>query len=233
MTKTQDLIRVHARKGTSLHDLLTAWTKVVLRYCALHKHEGNPWWANERASLSTLAGAAWSLDNWCALEEFSTKKRSKIPKDKVDDGGLTNGRCDLYLSTSRTSYAVEAKQAWQSIGAKAMGCNIIRRGMRSAWKDAGAISIDEAKHRFAATFIVPYVTGALAKKHDVRKLVDDWLSNVKIQQSGKGTLAYAYVFPGNWKGFASDRTANVFPGVMLVLEERQRGNRRRRAANAR
>lgn len=35
----------------------------------------NPGWYNERASLSVLAGAAWTIKDWFALEEVSTIKR--------------------------------------------------------------------------------------------------------------------------------------------------------------
>lgn len=225
MAKHEDLICVHAPVNKDLRDLLTAWTRVVLRYCALHGYEDNPWWANERASLSTLAGAAWTLDNWCALEEFSTKKRGKIPSDQVEEGGLTNGRCDLYLSNKKTSYVIEAKQAWQSIGANADGYNYLHKGMEKAWEDAGCLSADEANYRYAATFIVPYVPKTHVEKHGVRELVEEWLSSDDIVPIGKGKLLYAYVFPGKWKEFISDKAKVAFPGVMLVLEERKRANK--------
>jgi len=225
MTRYKDLICVHAPGNKDLRDLLAAWTRVVLRYCAIHGYEDNPWWANERASLSTLAGAAWTLDNWCALEEFSTKKRGKIPSNKLDDGGLTNGRCDLYLSNKKTNYVIEAKQAWQSIGANADGYNYLHKGMKNAWKDAGHLSADEADFRFAATFIVPYVPKTHVVKHGVRKLVEEWLFSDEILPVGNGNLLYAYVFPGKWKDFISDRAKVAFPGVMLVLEERKRANK--------
>lgn len=196
-----------------------------MRYCALHDFGDNPWWANERASLSTLAGAAWTLDNWCALEEFSTKKRGKIPSDKVDDGGLTNGRCDLYLGNKKTSYVIEAKQAWQSIRAKANGYNNVQKGMKNAWKDAGNLSADEADYRYAATFIVPYVPQTHVEKYDVRELVEAWLSSDDIKLIVKGRSPYAYVFPGKSQDFISHKAKIAFPGVMLVLEERKRANK--------
>lgn len=225
MTKHEDLICVHAPGNKDLRDLLAAWTCVVLRYCALHGYEDNPWWANERASLSTLAGAAWTLDNWCALEEFSTKKRGKIPSDKVEEGGLKNGRCDLYLSNKKRSYVIEAKQAWQSIGSLANGYNHLHQGMKDAWKDAGCLSAEEADYRYAATFIVPYVPKTDVEKHSVRELVEEWLFPDEILPIGNGKLLFAYVFPGNWKDFISDRAKVAFPGVMLVLEERKRANK--------
>lgn len=128
------------------------------------------------ASLSILAGAAWTLDNWCALEQFSTKKRGKIPSDRIEEGGLKDGRCDLYLSNKKNSYVIEAKQAWQSIGPRANGYNyLLQQGMENAWKDAGCLSAEEADYRYAATFVVPYVPKTNVEKHGVRELVEEWL----------------------------------------------------------
>jgi hypothetical protein len=45
----------------------------VERYTKAFKE--NPGWYNERASLSVLAGAAWTIKDWFALEEVSTIKR--------------------------------------------------------------------------------------------------------------------------------------------------------------
>lgn len=44
----------------ALRALLESWIKVVKRYCDAHERD-NCWWYNERASLSTLAGAAWAI----------------------------------------------------------------------------------------------------------------------------------------------------------------------------
>jgi hypothetical protein len=227
MAKLEDLVYVHAPGNKGLRDLLHAWTRVVLRYCELHHFDDNPWWANERASISTLAGAAWTLNGWCALEEFSTKKRGKVPTDKVEEGGLRHGRCDLYISNKRTDYVFEAKQAWQSIGDNADGYNYLYQGMQAAWKDAGCLSVNEADHRFAATFIIPHVPKTQVGKNGarVRKLVEKWLDSRDILPIGKGPLFFAYVFPSKGHGFVSDVSEKAFPGVMLVLEKRMHANK--------
>lgn len=225
MSKHENLICVCAGRNKGLRNLLHAWTRVVLRYCELHQFKDNPWWANERASVSTLAAAAWTLEGWCALEEFSTKKRGVVPNNQVEEDGQRNGRCDLYVSNKGTSYVLEAKQAWQPIGGKKPNGNgHLKKGMKNAWGDAARLDAKEADHRFAATFIVPHVspTKVGEKGANVRKLVEDWLDSVNIRPRGKRPLIYAYVFLGGGQGFVSDVSGRAFPGVMLVLEERMR-----------
>ena len=63
----------------SLRPLMQCWLERSLEYCKCHGGEDNGWWYNERASLSILAAAAWSLERWCALEEYSTTKQGVIP----------------------------------------------------------------------------------------------------------------------------------------------------------
>ena len=73
--------------------------------------EDNPWWYNERASLSVLAGAAWTLKDWFALEEFSTIKRMRTLAPSVDEGHLRNGRCDLFIRNPNESTAKRPRVA--------------------------------------------------------------------------------------------------------------------------
>lgn len=95
-----------------LGDLLNAWISAVERYTS--QFPDNPWSYNERAILSTLAGAAWTMDGWVAMEEFATSKRLRKLEPGVDHGDkLRNGRCDLFVSSPEASFVFEAKQANQ------------------------------------------------------------------------------------------------------------------------
>ena len=100
-----------------LRPLLVEWTALLEEYCIAHRYDDNPWFYNERATLSTLAGAAWRLEGWTALEEYSTKKwGGNQKKGSVDAGKLRAGRCDLFVAHRSAAFALEAKQAWQPIG---------------------------------------------------------------------------------------------------------------------
>ena len=227
-SNSEDLQYVYTPKLKSLRPLLNEWTGIVLRYCALSRFCDNPWWFNERATLSTLAGAAWSLPDWVALEEFKTLKRDSVPSTKVEQGQLTPGRCDLYVSNKKYDFAFEAKQAWQSIGKNSGGMKYVCLAMGKAWTDAGNLDVDEASHRLAATFIVPYIPSVQAKNADdlaVREAVTKWIENLlkELKQSDK-LAAVAYVFPAKAKKFRNDNGV-AFPGIVLLIQERIKGNK--------
>ncbi|WP_122559173.1 hypothetical protein [Pseudomonas viridiflava] len=222
-----------------LEILLNAWVKAIVRYTSANERD-NPWWYNERASLSVLAGAAWTLKNWHALEEFSTLKRHRTLEPGVDSGSLRHGRCDLYVQSPDTSFAIEAKQTVQSIGARSDGCTFSDRAMRKAWEDSGDLSSWEADRRFAVTFIIPSIpmSEVLIKEageekvcaRKVEQAIQDWLTD---QPSFLGISMkrtdFAFVFPqlGNPHYSLSEK---YYPGVVVVFEERYRAHRRQALA---
>lgn len=222
------LTDVYAPKLRALYPVLEAWIEVVNRYCEVQVHWDNPWWFNERASLSTLAGAAWSLRNWVALEEYATTKRGPLPTGKVSEDGIReerNGRCDLFIRNKTHHFAVEAKQAWQSIGPRTLGVTFVHRAMRKAWKDAGNLHIHEADHRLAATFVVPYLPASALKIAEPGVWVKEWLKRSPFDVDHRIPAAVAYVFPSNWKRFKGENKDGYFPGVVLVIEQRRKANR--------
>ncbi len=217
-----------------LEILLSAWIKAIVRYTSFNKRD-NPWWYNERASLSVLAGAAWTLKNWHALEEFSTQKRFRTLELGVDSGSLRHGRCDLYVQSPDTSFAIEAKHTVQSIGARSDGFTFANRALRKAWEDSGDLSKWEADRRFAVTFIVPSIplTEVLGDEageenvcvRKVERAVNERLTD-QLGFFGATTKLtdFAFVFPqiGNPNYVQRGR---YYPGVVIVFEERQRASR--------
>jgi hypothetical protein len=222
----------------SLKPVLKSWVERSFDYCRSHGFEDNPWWYNERASLSVLAAAAWTTKGWCALEEYATTKQGDIPPSKADSGSVRSGRCDLWIG-NRTGYAVEAKQAWQSIGPGATGENArVWRQFALAHKDAGSLTCDEADRRVAALFVSPYVPVSKVLKADTGKqrlidrdkvceLTTKWRNEIDLE-SNKRVAGYAWIFPDRCDLFVSKDGRNLFPGALLLLGERKRANRRSR-----
>lgn len=64
-------------------------------------------------------------------------KRHRTLEPGVDSGSLRNGRCDLYVQSPDTSFAIEAKQRVQSIGARSDGYTFSDRAMRKALENSG------------------------------------------------------------------------------------------------
>lgn len=220
MAKHADLVCVSATQIPGVRKLLLAWTDAVLRYCEMHGFQDNPWWFNERATLSTLAGAAWNL-GWVAVEEFTTEKRKRAP-DGVEEGDVQNGRCDLYIRAKSRDYAVEAKQAWQRVGSRATGCRTAVAAMDKAWEDASKLQAGEGDFRLAVTFVVPSVARAEAKK-GVRPTIERWLKERPLRGLHTKRQAYAHVFPGRFGEFQNEDTGYCYPGVAVVVEQRQHG----------
>ncbi|MEI7239984.1 MULTISPECIES: hypothetical protein [Pectobacterium] len=236
MSKVKTIKGIEVQRGDKeLENLLSAWVKAIVRYTTANEYD-NPWWYNERASLSVLAGAAWTLKNWFALEEFSTLKRHRTLEPGVDSGSLRHGRCDLFVQSPNTSFAIEAKQTVQSIGARSDGYTFAERAIRKAWADSGDLSNREAYRRFAVTFIVPYIpTSEVRIKEDdeekvcprkVEQAIKDWLTDQPsfLGASMKRT-DFAFIFPqlGNQHYSLNEK---YYPGVVIVFEERYRAHRR-------
>jgi hypothetical protein len=215
--------------------LLDAWVAAVERYTG--HFPDNPWSYNERAILSTLAGAAWTIDGWVALEEFATSKRLRKLEAGVDHGDkLRKGRCDLFVSSPEASFVFEAKQANQPIGGRSDGCSYAYNAMGAAWDDIGDVQVEEADYRFAATFVVPMIPlgeiipergkqGDICAKK-VEGFLKPWLEKT-MGCLGKDAKYqdFAFVFPNlGDKNYVM--RGRYYPGVVLLLKERRRATSR-------
>ena len=213
-----------------LSPLFQAWIEVLNRSLKSDDYEDVPWWYNERAILSTLAGAAWTLKTWTALEEFSTTKRGRVPGKKVEAGKLVRGRCDLYVSHGSTDFAIEAKQAWQPMRV-AKPWNHIEKALKAAKKDAGNLTADQGDHRIALTFVVPFIPISKVsncKEHGkpvidrkmAKSVVQNWLKAIRLGQYE----AYAYHFPTRCDLFHTK--TRFFPGVLVIAERMKTGTKK-------
>lgn len=206
--------------------LLVKWIALVNRYSELHNDSGDAcYWYNERATISVFAAAAWQLDGWCALEEYSNEKRKK-------DGVLSSGRCDLYLLGNNASYACEAKQAWQPIGKRVKNPNkYLLEMLENSANDAKSLSKGEADKRLALSFCVPSFPFSEIKNKenqlDATTVVLDWLKELdKVKVTSK-VVACAYTFPCCARVISPTNGNRVYPGVVLLIREVKRGHNRK------
>lgn len=222
-----------------LRPVFESWTEVLDAYCRRESYEDALWWYNERATLSSFAGAAWRVPSkrWMAIEEFSSTKRKRAKpmgktadalspvEGKVESGVVGVGRVDLYLSNGSTSFAIEAKQAWQPVkGRPGDGGTYMRKAIDGAWHDAGRLTADEADHRFACTFVVPHFSAKVLsqKNGDISELLQEWLDS-EVRGGAKQSFdAVVCHFPAKTRSLVSHNT-NIFPGVVLLIQERRRG----------
>lgn len=234
-----DLIKIECEGiYCQLKPLLVSWVEAINDYSKVHYYEENCWWHNERASISILAGAAWrgekELGPWVALEEYIAYKRHTLKEEEREEGGVEPdapedklGRCDLYVSNKETSFAFEAKQSWQFIGrgGRTPWANV-SAGQKLAWDDARKLQSYEADHRFAATFVTPFITlselpnGKSEQEKYIRDRVETWLERCGDFERIKGNkVAYAYYFPNECLNYINSNIDRLFPGAVLIIEE--------------
>jgi hypothetical protein len=192
---------VYSGSIRSLRPVLEEWIRLVARYINV-RPDDNPWWYNERASLSCLAAAAWS-NNGIALEEYCTEKGRGAK--------AWSGRCDLFFQAGNQSFGCEAKQAWCSIGPMARsGIAEADTGLKEACADAKKLRKDEGR-RLGLCFAVPY----LPEKYgaDTENLLQGWLKELKSLDYS----SIAWIFPKNARYHVYER--EVYPGVVLLVKE--------------
>lgn len=198
---------------SSLQVVLDSWVAECRRYGEIV--DDHCWWHNERANVSILAIAAGRA-NWAAIEEFGTEKKGK--RAAKAEG---YGRCDLFLCSPRhrIEFAIEAKVAWQRLSDESLdsghkiGADLekIDQQWTHAWSDAGALYKDEADHRLAALFVVPYA--------DQGEFDSSALIGYVKRLPGIDACAYYFC---DAKDFLKGSSGHFYPGVILAMRHRKR-----------
>lgn len=201
-------------KLRKLKPVLNNWIKIVQEYSKAFQNNDACWWYTERANVGILAAAAWRTKGWLALEEYSTLKRG-------DETDSKNGRCDLYIANKNhdNSFAFEAKPAWQTM--RSDGVGKISNQLVEAWNDAGKLRKIEAKTRIAVCFVIPKIPIHLTDGNfdsQILSWLNDALDNVDWD-------ATAWVFPQESRQLKNEAGTRLFPGVLLVLQERVRAKK--------
>jgi hypothetical protein len=166
-----------------------------------------PWWYNERADLSVLAGAIWRARG-SAFEEYVDAKFEKSRRSKRKRRFL--GRVDLFFTYNGTMFIAEAKQCWS--GASVINGNPLGRIQKRLQSACDDIKKTKAKgqKRLAIVFVKPMVR----KKHkkEVDRLLQEWTSRIETIDCD----AMAWVFPKTarqtkWREY-------LFPGVVVMMK---------------
>jgi len=180
---------------------LQRWFEVLDQYRdAASSGPDVAYWYNERATLSTLAGALW-LSGCMVLEEYRTVRGG--------DGSLAPGRADLWCKIGAAEYTVEAKQGPKlSYPAK--------HETLASWADlqlaaASAQCITDnygGTNRLAMVFIVP----------SLRELPTDatltkWMEAIR---SFNADLKASYLDANEPQAKTATAKGRFFPGVVLL-----------------
>lgn len=206
-------------------------TPVLRKWCELVEYYSEvtgdaSYWYNERATLSTVASAAWQ-QGWVALEEYSTRKFRGFDPENQEKPAHGSGRCDIYLCSphGQGGYACEAKQAWLPIGNQQIKdpLKVVRKNRLLAWEDTGRLTKFEAKYRLAITICVPMIAFRQQQgKLDADRATEQILAWCEMLETLKDVHSMAYVFPRHTRMLSNDKKLRVFPGVALLVSQRIR-----------
>ncbi len=193
----------------AFEELLWEWTSIIERMVrGWRKKTHVPWWYNERASLSSFAGAIWRTGG-IAFEEFSAKRKTPMP----DGGGDTErwqGRIDLQFSYQGSDFVAEAKQAWPRIGRRSKSAvGDIEDALQQAGKEAQTI-VKNWGDRLAIVFAAPlFPESEIANE---RKLLKNWRDVVE-QVKCDGS---AFFWLHNCQQIIDD--GEVYPGAGIFIQ---------------
>lgn len=192
-------INIKYKKFKQLTSLLLKWIKIQESYSKNYNND-SLYWYNERATLSTLAGAVWKCGEF-SLEEYRVTK--KYRKE------AWTGRADLWFTWKNTEYQVETKQIWVSLSNKAYNSpRYIKKALDEAIKDAVSSNERRQGHTLGIVFVIPYI--ASSEKEHLNKALKMFIK--EIEQVDYDIMAYT--FPPYCRSLHSDKY--YYPGVVLV-----------------
>jgi hypothetical protein len=163
-----------------------------------------PWWYNERASLSLLAGAVWVCGG-TAFEEYAADKKNLAQRLRY------KGRSDIYFVLGDKHFVAEAKWHWS--GATRSGrrtAETIRSKLRSATNDVRKQPRVEGQTPLGILFVTPYIKRSENKRVD--ELIEGWLEELKCVRCSR----LAWVFPKSARLLG---LKSICPGVAVLIDE--------------
>lgn len=208
-----------AKRLSELKPVLRQWAKLTNKYCARTRND-NPYWYNERANVSLLAGAAWRL-GFVALEEYLTSKRPLDLKTAMN----TRCRADLYVG-GKSEFEIEAKQYWMHAHMKA---STVKRRIKNYIDKAlfAAKRNPAGTYRVGCVFFVIHFSqkrrygnsDALAFKSAADHLLKQEIRRY-IQENRDAADLWAWCFPTRtrMKRHKERDHFRYYPGIILALK---------------
>jgi hypothetical protein len=194
---------VHCPSLRILNPLLNKWIKTNIELVQ-YWQDDLPWWYNERASISVLAGAAWKTGG-LAFEEYTADKRTgkkRHPK--------YSGRIDLYLKVKEEQFIAEAKYYWSGATfVSATTSEKLREKLKEAC-DGIRICPRAGQRKLGILFATPYI--ATSQKARVDELVAEWVAAMTRVESS----CSAWVFPKESRYVGG---VSIFPGAAMLIQE--------------
>lgn len=197
--------KIKSRKALShWGPLLEEWMLAIERYTRIMDGEDAPYYYNERANVSVLAGAAWRA-GWIALEEFQSEKGYR-------NKAKTNGRIDLWLANDKDEELIEAKFKWICMGSDRLG------GMVNETMDW---AVDDAKRSRANNSDVKAIGVGFFPVYKKSTMIDEADELIASTIDAFSQLDYhvmAWCFPPQMRDHISESSDNLLPGVVMLAK---------------
>ncbi|WP_434361544.1 hypothetical protein NF212_24310 [Parasalinivibrio latis] len=194
-------ISVIHEKLAYIEPILQHWIECSNQYIDTWNQSDLPYWYNERANVSILAGAAWKA-GWTAIEEY------QVPKTDLDKTYI--GRNDLYLANKELGVCAEAKVVYIDINSPEDFESYVSQSMSAAKRDVEDIQGNEDDERLAISFVVGKV------KPDVD--MEESINRFKRMATEFPTHAYAIYCPDAAKNLTA-KDGYYYPGVAVYIEK--------------
>jgi hypothetical protein len=163
-----------------------------------------PWWYNERASVSVLAGASW-LSGGIAFEEYTADKRTGKKRHPI-----FSGRVDLYLRVKGEQFIAEAKYFWSGATfVNSTTTNTLRERLKEACNDI-RMCPPNGQRRLGILFATPYI--AKSQESRVDELVGEWIGAMRRVRCS----CSAWVFPRESRCVSGQ---SICPGAAVLIQK--------------
>ena len=175
-----------------------SWAKCVQEYVTVWDGSDLPYWYNERANVSILAGGAWR-SGFTAIEEYQV--------EKIACEQPARGRNDIFITDAEFSISIEAKVAYPDISQLELARKQMEFALSAAVVDAGNVQVTDLKA--GAAFIAPHSKGRPATQNEINDFV------ALVVESRVGLVAYCC--PGLAQSLPS-HDGKYYPLVALLLQ---------------
>ena len=184
-------------------NLLDSWIDIHERYAIATKDAA--YWYTERTNVGILAQAAWKT-GFTALEEYQTKKMARH-----DPTAESNGRCDLWISGTKVSDVIEAKQQYIQLGL-ARNTAVANSHLLKATAEAKRTVGNSGEDAIGLVFLPAYYP--IAETHP-RTIAKQVAKSIELIDASTADLI-AWCFPGVSRGFMGVNEVNYIPGLFMV-----------------
>jgi len=201
---------VYSPRLVCLRPILRRWIRLN-QEIAGKWYRGNdvPWWYNERASLSVLAGAVWRSKG-IAFEEYSDRKRFRSKRTGSPFRSYS-GRVDISIEINRHYFIGEAKYCRLTIPSRSRDqSQYIEKCLTAAKRDIRKSSPD-GQRRLAIVFASPSVSTRW--KGSIEKHINEFVDQVTDIDAD----AVAWVFPNTASNVVDGR--RMYPGTAVIIKE--------------